>query len=172
MSKRGRWARNLPNPHRDTVGKLRKGSSIVPPLPLLVPIISCHSNRDAIAQTEEVLGFSLALKQLQEITQTKAQLEQRLALELEGLAKNYEVQWEGLAKRYEYQQFRMFQGQEDQWTRMAEQMDAPFTEVLSQVSQADLMRLLPWFLSATAKSGADPTCSVSKALTSITTSEL
>ena len=34
------------------------------------------------------------------------------------------------------------------------------------------MRLLPWFFSATAKSGAGHTCSVSKALTSITTSEL
>ena len=55
---------------------------------------------------------------------------------------------------------------------MAEQMDTTFRKVLSQVSQADLVRLLPWFLSVTAKSGAGPTCSVSEALTSITTSEL
>ena len=40
------------------------------------------------------------------------------------------------------------------------------------MSQAGLVRLLPWFLSATAKSGAGPTCQVSEALTSITTSEL
>ena len=40
------------------------------------------------------------------------------------------------------------------------------------MSQANLVRLLPWFLSATAKSGAGPTCLVSEALTSVTTSEL
>ena len=40
------------------------------------------------------------------------------------------------------------------------------------MSQADLVRLLPWFCSTTAKSGACATHSVSEALTSITTSEL
>ena len=94
-----------------------------------------------ITQTEEVLGFSLALRQLQEVTQAKAQVEWRLALKLEGLAKNYEDQ-----------QFRMVQEQEDQdqWTRMAEQMDTTFREVLSQMIQSDVVRLLPWFLSAAA----------------------
>ena len=112
-------------------------------------------------QTEEVLSFSLALRQLQEATQAKAQLEWGLALKLEGLTKNYEDQ-----------QFRMVQKQEDQWTRMAEQMNTTFREVLSQMNQANLVRLLPWFLSTTAKSGAGPAHSVSEALTAITTSEL
>ena len=84
-----------------------------------------------------------------------------MALKLEGLANNYEDQW-----------FRMVQKQEDQWTSMAKQMDTTFREVLSQMSQVNLVRLLPWFLSATAKSSAGSTCSVSEALTSVTTSEL
>ena len=112
-------------------------------------------------QTEEAFSFSLALRQLQEATQAKAQLEWRLALKLEGLAKNYEDQ-----------QFRMLQEQEDQWTRMAEQMDNTFREALSQMSQTDMVKLLPWFFSAIARSGAGPTCSVSEALTAVTTSEL
>ena len=63
------------------------------PLPMSVPIISFHSNRDISMQTKEALGFSLALRQLQEATQAKAQLEQRVVLEMEVLAKNYEDQW-------------------------------------------------------------------------------
>ena len=51
-------------------------------------------------------------------------------------------------------------------------MDTIFMEVLSQIGQADLVRFLPWFLSAAVKSGADFTCSVSDTFTSITTSEL
>ena len=112
-------------------------------------------------QTKEMLSFSLTLRQLQEVIQAKAQPEWRLALELEGLAKNNKAQ-----------QFRMAQRQEDQWTGKAEQMDTTFREVLSQMSQADLVKFLPWFLSATAKYATGPTCSVSEALTSITTSEL
>ena len=60
-------------------------------------------------QTEEVLNFSLALWQLQEGTQAKAQLEWRLVLKLEWLSKNYEDK-----------QFRMVQEEEDQQTRMTE----------------------------------------------------
>ena len=77
--------------------------------------------------TEEVFGFRFALRQLQGATQAKGQLEWELALELEGLTKNYEDQ-----------QFTMVQKQEDQWTRMAEQMDTTFREVLSHMSQCDL----------------------------------
>ena len=62
-----------------------------------------QSNRDVSVQTKEVFGFSLALRQLQEVTQAKAQLEWRLALELEMLDKNYK-----------YQQFEMVWEQEDQ----------------------------------------------------------
>ena len=51
-------------------------------------------------------------------------------------------------------------------------MNTTFRKVLSHVSQANSVRLLPWFLSATAKSGADPACSVSEVLTAVTTSEL
>ena len=51
-------------------------------------------------------------------------------------------------------------------------MDTTFREVLSQMSQTDSVRLLLWFLSAAAMSGAGPTCSVSEVLTSVTTSEL
>ena len=105
---------------------------------ILSPVGS-HSNRDVSLQTEEALCFSLALRQLQEVTQAKTQFEHMLALKLEGLAKNYEDK-----------QFRMVQRQEDQKTRMAEQMDTTFREVLSQMSQADVVRPLPWFLSAAA----------------------
>ena len=42
------------------------------------------------AQHEEVLNFSLALRQLQKATQTKAQIEQGLALKLAGLTKGFE----------------------------------------------------------------------------------
>ena len=61
-------------------------------LPLSVPIVSSHSYRDARMQTEQVIGFSLALRQLQEATHTRAQLEWRMALKPEGLLKNYEDQ--------------------------------------------------------------------------------
>ena len=50
---------------------------------------------------------------------------------------------------------------------MAEQMDTTFREVLSQMSQANSVRLLPWFLPTTAKSSAGPVHSVSEALTTI-----
>ena len=116
------------------MGELRRGASFAPPLPLSVPIISSHSNRDVNTQTKEAFGFRLALRQLQEVTQAKAQLEWRLALKLEGSAKSYEDQ-----------QFRMYQGQEDQWTRMAGQMDTTFREVLSQMSQTDSARLFHGF---------------------------
>ena len=61
----------------------------------------------------------------------------------------------------------MVQKEEGQWTRMAEQMDTKFREVLSLMSQANLMRFLPWFPSTATKSGAGPTCPVSEALTAI-----
>ena len=93
------------------------------PLPLSVPIVSSHFHRDVSTQTEEVLSFSLASRQLEEATQAKAQLEWGLALKLEGLTKNYEDQ-----------QFRMVQKQEDLQTRMAEQRNTTFREVLSQMS--------------------------------------
>ena len=131
------------------------------PLSLSVPFLSSHSNRDVSMKTKEALGFSLTLRQLQEATKAKFQLKCGLALELEGLTKNYEDQ-----------QFRVVQEQEDQWIRMAEQMDTTFREVLPQLSQTYAVRLLPWFLSATAKSGAGPSHSLSEALTAITTSEL
>ena len=51
-------------------------------------------------------------------------------------------------------------------------MDTTLWEVLSQMSQVDSERLLAWFLSTAAKSSAGPTCSVSEALTSISTLEL
>ena len=126
------------------------------PLLLLVCIISSNSNRDASGQTKEVLSFSLALRQLQEATQAKAEIEWGLTLKLEVVTKNYEDQ-----------QFRMVQKKEDQWTRVVEQMDTTFREVLSKMSQANLVGLLPWFLSTAAKSGVGPACSVSEALTAI-----
>ena len=112
---RGRWAKNVPIPCGDTVRHLRRGASFVLPLPLSVPIVSSHSKWDVSMQTEEALSFSPALRQLQEATQARSQLQRRLVLELEELAKNYEDIW-----------FRMVQEQEDQWTRMAEQMDTTF----------------------------------------------
>ena len=70
------WAKSLPIPHGDPVGELRRGASFVPtfghcqsPSSPLIP------NRDKSAQTEEVLGFSLSLRQLQAVTQAKDQLE-------------------------------------------------------------------------------------------------
>ena len=48
---------------------------------------------------------------------------------------------------------------------MTQQVDTNFREVLSQMSQANLVRLFPWFLSAMASSTAGPLCSVSEAFT-------
>ena len=48
-------------------------------------------------------------------------------------------------------------------------MDNTFMEVLSEISQANSVRLLPWFLSTTGNSGTGPASSVSEALTAITT---
>ena len=50
---------------------------------------------------------------------------------------------------------------------MAEQVDTTLREVLSQMSQANLVRLFPWFLSATANPSAGPICSVSEALATV-----
>ena len=84
------------------------------PVPLSVPIISSHSNRDASFQNKEAFCFSLALRQLQAVTQAMTQLEQELVLKLEGLARNHEDQWAKMTEEQEGQQTRMAQKQEDQ----------------------------------------------------------
>ena len=113
-------------------------------VPLSVPIVSSHSSGDMSVQTKEALGFSLALRQLQAVNQVKAQLEEwGLVLELEGLTKNHEDQWPIRTQEQEDQQTRMVQKQEVQWARMAEQVDTTFREVLSQMIQANSVRLLP-----------------------------
>ena len=101
---------------------------------LSVPAASSHTNRDTSSQTEEALGFSTALRQLQMVTQTKSQLEQKLLLK-----------WEDLAQKQEDQQARMAKKQEDQWARIGEQGDTTFKKDLSQVSQANSVRLLHGF---------------------------
>ena len=72
-----------------------------------------------------------------------------------------------MTQKQEEQQSRMIQKEEDQWARMAEQVNTTIREVLPQMSQADLVRLLPWFLSIVASSSAGPKCSVSEALAAI-----
>ena len=62
--KRG-WARSLPIPHGGTVGELRRGASFVQPVPLSVPVIYSHSNRDMSTQTE---GSTLLQPCLEAIT--------------------------------------------------------------------------------------------------------
>ena len=123
---------------------------------LSVPATSSHTNWDEDSQTKEALGCSVALRQLQMVTQAKSQPEWELLLKQEELA-----------PKQEDQQARMAKKQENQWARMAEQGDTTFREVLSQVSQANLVRLLPWFLFTTASPGAVPLCSVSETLTTI-----
>ena len=61
----------------------------------------------------------------------------------------------------------MAQKQEGQWARMAAQVDTTFREVLSQMSQANSVRLLHWFLSAAANPSAGPNHSVSEALATV-----
>ena len=90
------------------------------------------------------------------VTQAKSQLEWELLLEWEELAQTQVDQWVRMAKKYE-----------DQWTRMAEQGDTTFREVLSQVSQANLVRLLPWFLFTAANPGAVPIYYMSETLTTV-----
>ena len=70
-----------------------------------------------------------------------------------------------MAKKQEDQWARMSKKQKDWQARLAEQGYTTFNEVLSQVSQADLARLLTWFLSTTANPGAVPIYSVSGTLT-------
>ena len=72
-----------------------------------------------------------------------------------------------MTQEQEDQWTRMVQKQEVQWARMAEQVDTTFREVLFQMSQANSVRLLPWFLSATASSSAGLSCSVSETLTTV-----
>ena len=91
------------------------------------------------SQTEGALSFNTALRWLHAVIQARAQLE-----------------WESA------------QNQEDQQAKMAERVDTTFREVLSQMSQVDLVRLLNWFLSITANPGTGPVCSVSKALIKVT----
>ena len=64
-------------------------------------------------------------------------------------------------------QWELAQNQEDQQAKMAEQVDTTFREVPSQMSQADSVRLLPWFLSTTANPSTGAICSVSEALTTV-----
>ena len=99
---------------------------------LSVPAASSHTNRDETLQTEEALGFSVALRQLHIITQAKSELEWELLLE-----------WEELGQKQENQQARMAKKQEDQRARMAEQGDTTFMEVLSQVIQARFGKASP-----------------------------
>ena len=94
---------------------------------LSVPTASFHLHRDLGLQTEGTLSCNVALRQLQAVIQARAQLE-----------------WE------------LTQKQEDQWAKVAEQVDTTFREVPSQMSQADSMRLLSWFLSATVNPSAGP----------------
>ena len=54
--------------------------------------------------------------------------------------------------------------QEDHWARAQEQLDTTFREVLSQVSPADLVRLLIWLLSTADNPCAVLTCSVGEVL--------
>ena len=55
---------------------------------------------------------------------------------------------------------------------MAEQIDTSIREVLSEMSQANSVRLLPWFLSTAAKPGVGSTHSVDEVLTFFTTPKL
>ena len=93
-----------------------EGHHLSPLIPLSVFTSSFHSNRDVGLQTKEALSFNMALRQLQVFIQVRTQLEQELA-----------------------------ENQEDQWAKMAEQVDTTFREVLSQMSQADSVRLFPGF---------------------------
>ena len=83
----------------------------------------------------------MALRQLQMVTQAKSQLEWELLLKWEELAQKQEDQWAWKAKKQEDQWARMAKKQEDRWARMAEQGDTTFRQVLSQVSQANSVRL-------------------------------
>ena len=49
----------------------------------------------------------------------------------------------------------------------AQQVDTTFREVLPQMSQANSVRLLPWFLSAAANPCTGPVCSVTEVLTTV-----
>ena len=116
-----------------------------PHLPLSVPALCTPPNRDRSTQMDLALNFSKALMWLQEVTWDKAKLKKELASKLEELNKSHE----------------------DQWSSMAEWMDATFKEVLSHMGQADLVRLLPCFLSTVASPCIGPRHPVNKAFTSI-----
>ena len=103
-----------------------------------------------------VISFSTALRQLQGATQAKTQLEWELLLKWEGLSRTHKDQQTRVTKEQEDQQARRTKEQEDYQARMTKQVDTTFREVLSQMSEANLVRLLPWFLSATANSTAGP----------------
>ena len=112
---------------------------------LLVSPSSFSPHQEESSQIEEGPSHSLAPTQLQNITWAKAQLEQGL-----------DHEWEGLARKYEDWQTRMAMKHEDQWARMAEEVDATFQEVFSAMSSTDLVRLRPWCISTATNPGAIP----------------
>ena len=139
---------------------------------LFVSSVSSHSHRDGGSQTKEVISFSAALRGLQGATQAKPWLEQELLLKWEGLSRNHKDQQTIITKEQEDYQAMMTKEQEDQWARMTRRIDNTFREVLSQVSQADSMRILPWFLSTAANPRTDQVHSVKEALTAVVLSRM
>ena len=126
------WGRALPVWSNTTIGS---------------PIAS-HPHWEEAFQTEEGPGFHLALKQLQCISQAKVQLEWVLAHEVEGLTRKYEDQQIRLARKHKKQR-----------AQMAEEADTAFQEVFSETSSADLVKLLPWYISS-----AVPLCYMNEVL--------
>ena len=134
------------------------------PILLLVPPSPFFLHHEENSQTEEGPSLSLALTQLQGVSQARAQLKWELAHEWEGLVKRYEDWQSKLATKHEDQRAVMATKHEECWARMEEEMDATFWEVFSETSSIDSIRLLLWCISTPANPGALPACYLCEAL--------
>ena len=119
-------------------------------------------------QTNERLHFGVALRQLQVATQGKSQLKwELLCKQCKQNARNDKLIageisriWAAATKWKE----QLTDKQEDQWARVWEQF-ATTSNLPSQVSQVDSVRLLTWFFSTAGSAGVVPTYSVDNVLT-------
>ena len=69
-----------------------------------------------------------------------------------------------MATTYEDQWARMATQHEDQQARIAEEVDATFCMIFSDISLADLVRLIPWCISTAASPDVIPVHHLSEAL--------
>ena len=120
------------------MANLRGGALPLQPDFTVGPFVSPSSlSRSGHPDGGRIGPFCQMFKLLQDVNQTRGQLECELAHETHELAQRYGDRWIKLDRRHERQQ---------SW--MVKQADATFQEVFSQMSLANSSKLLPWCISS------------------------